>query len=79
MCAKDCLAYALINGCGVRKMSVGDLVQEFCKLPNHEEMAEVFAVTDGECGREAFLKTYDAPAWVWEFLETMSGHCAVAA
>lgn len=75
----ESFAYSLLNGCGFHRMSVGDLVQEFCKLPSHEEMAEVFVATDGECGREAFLKTYDAPAWVWEFLEAMNGHHAVAA
>jgi len=73
MNAAGCLL-CLICGQKLRPITFGDLSEEFCRLPRHDEMSDAFVASRGRYGRTQFKEDFDAPDWAYDFLRCLTGY-----
>ena len=67
--------WSVVNGEKIRPITIGDLSEEYGRLPQHKEMSEIFIASQGKIGRKKFKTEFNnAPDWAYDFLRAITGH-----
>ena len=68
MSKQEAMLYMFVFGKKFRPVVMGDLAEEFCKIPEHEAMSEAFIASRGRHGPKDFLRDFNCPGWAYDFL-----------
>ena len=58
----------LTSGINWDTLTVGELAEAFCRLPNYKGMIAAFVSCQGYCSKKEFIEEFHCPEWAYEFL-----------